>query len=92
MWTFKLESGYLVPFMEIPGLETRSQDLPPAYVVNGSFYLIAPAQLRVHRAFTGAGAVPLVIETPQEALDIDTPWDLRMAELIAGDMHDVQSP
>ena len=92
MWTFRLENGYLVPFMEIPGSETRSQDLPPAYVVNGSFYLISPAQLRARRSFVGATTIPLVIETSQEALDIDTPWDFRMAELIAGDMHDVQSP
>ena len=88
MWTFRLERGYLVPFMEHPGLETRSQDLPPVYVVNGSFYLIAPDQLREHRSFIGTPTIPLVIETPEEALDIDTAWDFRMAQIIADGIPD----
>ena len=80
MWTFKTEGKYLVPFMPDHGLGMRSQDLPPAYVVNGSLYLISPAELRACRAFLGAKAIPLVIESPQEALDIDTELDFKMAE------------
>lgn len=83
MWTLRMDGDYLVPFMCEHGFGTRSQDLPPAYVVNGGFYLISPADLRVCRTFVGQKTIPLLIESPQEAVDIDTPWDFKIAESIA---------
>jgi CMP-N,N'-diacetyllegionaminic acid synthase len=80
MWMLKMEGDYLVPFMEEHGLGIRSQDLPPAYVVNGSFYLINPAELRSCHSFVGLKTIPLLIESPQEAVDIDTAWDWQLAE------------
>ena len=80
MWALKIEGDCLVPFMLDHGLEARSQDLPAAYVVNGSFYLISPSVLRSERSFVGANALPLVMRAPEEALDIDTEWDWRIAE------------
>jgi CMP-N,N'-diacetyllegionaminic acid synthase len=82
MWTLKMEGDYLVPFMQEFGVGTRSQDLPSAYVVNGSFYLISPSELRACRSFMGSKIVPLFIESKQEALDIDTEWDFKLAEFI----------
>jgi CMP-N,N'-diacetyllegionaminic acid synthase len=82
LWTLKIQYDHLVPFMQEHGLETRTQDLPPAYLVNGSFYLITPLELRTCRSFVGRGAIPLIIETPKESLDIDTEWDFKMAEMI----------
>ena len=75
MWTFKMDNDYLVPFISDHGLENRSQDLPPAYVVNGSFYLISPTELRAYRSFRGEKTVALLIESQKEALDIDTEFD-----------------
>ena len=80
MWTLKMEGDYLAPFMREHGMKTRSQDLPPAYVVNGSFYLISPTDLRTCKSFVGSKTVPLLIESPTEALDIDTEWDWKVAE------------
>lgn len=82
LWTLKMEGDYLVPFIREHGLKIRSQDLPPAYVVNGSFYLITPAELRACRSFVSAKTMPLLIESPQESIDIDTEWDFKMAECI----------
>jgi len=87
MWTLKMEGDYLVPFMVENGVPTLSQDLPSAYVVNGSFYLITPAELRACRSFVGAKTIPLLIESPQEAVDIDTAWDWEIAEFIAADLQ-----
>lgn len=84
MWTLKMEGDYLVPFMPEHGLGTRSQDLPAAYVVNGSFYLSSPAQLRAQQSFVGAMTIPLLIESPEEALDIDTEWDWTVADAALG--------
>ncbi len=82
----KIEDGHLVPLMNEHALETRSQDLPAAYAVNGSLYLITPDELRVRRSFLGANTIPLLVKAQQEALDIDTPLDFKMAESIAADM------
>ena len=82
MLTFKMDGDYLVPFMQEDGMQTLSQDLPPAYVVNGSFYLISPTSLREKRSFVGNKTMPLVIESPQESLDIDTEFDFEFAEFL----------
>ena len=82
MWCFKVEGKTMRPFVEGDGLNTRYQDLPPAYVVNGAFYLIAPDDLRKLKSFYSENVVPLVIDTPAENLDIDTEWDWKLAEAI----------
>lgn len=86
MWALKMEGAYLVPFIQEHGLGTRSQDLPPAYVVNGSLYLISPAELRARRSFVGVKTIPLLTSSPKEALDIDTEWDFDMAEAVSRDL------
>ena len=87
MWTLKMEGECLAPFFENHGFDKRSQDLPPAYVVNGSFYLLRTSQLRGSRSFVALNAMPLVVHQPEEALDIDTAWDFTIAELIAKKIH-----
>jgi len=89
MWTMKIEGDYLVPYVREHGLDVRSQDLSPAFVVNGSFYLISPAELRACKSFVGIKAIPLLIESPKEALDIDTEWDFKIAELISECLHEI---
>ena len=80
MWAMKKRGDYLIPFMTEHGFGKRSQDLPTAFIVNGSFYLISPEDLRKNHSFIGLNTIPLVIESFQEALDIDTEWDFKMAE------------
>jgi N-acylneuraminate cytidylyltransferase len=81
MWSLKVTDGYLTPYMQEHGLNMRSQDLPKAFVVNGSFYLIAPSILREQASFVGTKAIPLIVNSPREVLDIDTEWDFKLAEL-----------
>lgn len=82
-WCYRIENDAMHPFM---GKHLRSQDLPPAYVTNGSFYLISPHNLRTERSFYGANVVPLIMDAEKEALDIDTEWDWKVAtSLIALD-------
>lgn len=82
MWTFKIEDDCLQPFMAREHFQTRSQDLPPAFVVNGSLYLVRPQDLRADRSFVGPPTTPLIIPSPSEALDIDVEWDWFIAETI----------
>jgi CMP-N,N'-diacetyllegionaminic acid synthase len=75
MWCFKIEKGIMHPFIkEGSGLQMRSQDLPPAYVVNGAFYLISPDELRKQRSFYKSNKVPLIMDK-SEGLDIDEERD-----------------
>jgi CMP-N,N'-diacetyllegionaminic acid synthase len=82
MWCFRLEEDRMRPFIEGGGLHLRSQDLPAAYVVNGALYLIAPEDLRKGRSFMTDDTLALKIERPEECIDIDTEWDLGMAESV----------
>lgn len=61
----------------------RTQDLPPAYCVNGGLYLVSPRDLRTRRSFYGADMAPLVMTDPREAIDIDTEADWARAEAAA---------
>lgn len=83
MWTLKIEGDYLVPFMREHGFGMRSQELQSVYFVNGSMYLISPATLRASRSFLGEKTVPLIIESLEEAIDIDTDIDFSTAVQIA---------
>lgn len=79
-WTFRVQNGVLVPFQGWQALEKRSQDLEPAYTLNGAIYLAAPETLRKQRSFLTESTVPLIMDDPAEALDIDTLWDWQLAE------------
>ncbi len=83
MWCYKVDGATMKPFIEEGGLHMRSQDLPPAYVVNGTFYLLAPNDLRRQHKFYSDDMVPLTIESPEECIDIDTERDWKIAETIS---------
>lgn len=80
MWCLKVQGMSMSPFMEGGGLHLRSQELPPAFAVNGSFYLISPKDLRQLQSFYSADMVPLIIDSAEESLDIDTAFDWKVAE------------
>jgi len=80
MWCLCIEGETVRPFMDGAGLHLRSQDLPAAYVMNGGFYLIAPDEFRQLRCFYSENVIPLVIDDPEESMDIDTDWDWMIAE------------
>jgi len=80
MWCMKIEEGVLHPFMKEHGLKSRSQDLVPAYAVNGCFYLISPQNLKSYHSFFPEGVLPLVIDSQKEVIDIDTKQDWDLAE------------
>jgi len=78
MWCYQLDGEVMRPFIEYDPINTPTQ--PNAYVINGSFYLIAPEVLRKKRSFKSNDMVPLIIEELEERIDIDTEWDWKLAE------------
>jgi N-acylneuraminate cytidylyltransferase len=78
---FSVDGDRMRSFISGEGVKLRSQDLPPAFVVNGAFYLISPMDLRRMNSFYSDDAVPLLIDKLEESIDIDTEWDWKLAEV-----------
>jgi CMP-N-acetylneuraminic acid synthetase len=83
LWCLQVNGNSIRPFIGREDVPMRSQDLPPAYVMNGAFYLIRPDELRAGRSFRNDATLPLMIEEPAECIDIDTEWDWQIARLLA---------
>jgi CMP-N,N'-diacetyllegionaminic acid synthase len=81
-WCFHIPGKYLSPVVSWQEANKRSQDLDPAFVMDGSIYIISPPLLRFQRSFIGPETLPYLIENADEALDIDTLADWYAAESI----------
>jgi CMP-N,N'-diacetyllegionaminic acid synthase len=82
-WCYFIEDESMRPVVDHAVNHVRSQELPPAFVLNGAFYLISPKRLRAERSFYTRDMVPLVMEDRIEGLDIDTELDWTVAEAAA---------
>lgn len=81
-WCFTLEGTQLTPFAGWDLLERRSQDLPASYALNGAIYVFPAEHVRSDRALLGPGLQAFLMDDPDEAHDIDTETDWRVATLI----------
>ena len=73
--------GRIADFLRPDKAYHRRQELPPAYAPNGAIYLASPNLLVEHQTFY-ADRTYAYIMPPERSLDIDTPWDIYLAELI----------
>lgn len=80
LWTFKIDNDLLIPYIDKTGLKMRSQELPKAYTINGSFYLISPKNLEIHKSFFLANSIALISNHEETNIDIDTMEDWNKAE------------
>jgi len=81
-WTKRVEAdGRLVDFLALDREYARRQELPPAYVLNGAVYLARAQMLLEQRTYYARDTYAYVM--PRErSLDIDSAWDLHVAELL----------
>ena len=77
--------GRLEDFMNHPKFERR-QDLEPVYSLNGAIYLARAAPLMEHQTFYGPSTFAYVMP-PERSLDVDTPLDLHLCDLILRDLY-----
>jgi len=84
-WVKRLcEGGRLATLVSLEGAYPSRQDLPSAVALNGAIYLIRRDVLLAQQTFYTERTYGYVM--PRErSLDIDTPWDLYLAQLIARD-------
>jgi CMP-N,N'-diacetyllegionaminic acid synthase len=80
MRCFDVRDDRMTPFINDKPVDLRTQELPPAYEVNGSLYLITPKDLKKHESFYAENMFPLIVESFEESIDIDTELDWRLAE------------
>lgn len=82
-WCFRIYERRLHPFINMDGTKLRSQELEPAFALNGSIYLIDPNQLREARTFFTEDGEAIVTNQVMASIDIDTEFDWLIAEAIA---------
>jgi CMP-N-acetylneuraminic acid synthetase len=70
----------LKPFLDAP-TATRRQDKPRVYARNGPAVLATRVQVIKEGSLYGRQSWPLGM-SPEDSLDIDTAWDLRLAEAV----------
>lgn len=76
--------GAMTAFIQCPIGYARRQDLPAAYALNGAIYLVRREILCSKKTLEPPGAIGYVMP-PDRSHQIDTAWDLRIAEFIARD-------
>jgi CMP-N,N'-diacetyllegionaminic acid synthase len=76
--------GHLSPFIKLDEPIKRRQDLPAVYGLNGAIYLSKPEVLRKRKTWYTPDTYGYVM--PEErSLDIDSPWQLYLANLVLND-------
>jgi CMP-N,N'-diacetyllegionaminic acid synthase len=81
-WTSRMdEEGCITDFFKLDRAYDRRQDLPPAYASNGAIYLTATGTLLEKESLYGEKTYGYVMPA-ERSLDVDTPWDLHLADLI----------
>jgi len=79
-----LADGTLADFVTSDIAYLRRQDLPPAYALNGALYLNRRESLLRDHTFVPPGTLGYVMP-PERSLDVDTPWDFHLIELVLQD-------
>jgi CMP-N,N'-diacetyllegionaminic acid synthase len=77
-----LENGTIQNFCEIHSSPLRRQDFPPAVSVNGAIYLNRTSTILDEETFLPENKTYAYVMPIERSLDIDTPWDFHLAELI----------
>ncbi len=78
------EEGKLIDLYPQSAASTRRQDLSPVVALNGAIYLASRTFLLSERTFISDCTYAYVMPE-NRSLDVDTPWDLYLANLILND-------
>lgn len=78
------ESGTLSRFVDFDIEYARRQVLPAAYAINGAIYLNRRDSLLATKTFEPEGTIAYPMPAAR-SLQIDTPWDLHLCELVLRD-------
>ena len=80
-WCFTMSGKYLKPILDKKFDDTRRQDLPRVVTPNGAIYISSPETIRRYKGFYGDRIIPYCMP-PERSIDIDTPLDFTIAEVL----------
>ena len=75
------DQGEIVDFVPLDRSYKRRQDLPPAYGLTGAVYMVKREIMLEQKTFYTDRTFPYIMPV-ERSVDIDTPWDLALAELM----------
>lgn len=86
-WMKRIDTeGRMRDFIQQDHPITRRQLLPPAYVLNGAIYVVRTEVLLERETFYTENTYAYLMP-PERALDIDSAWDLYLADLLLTDQR-----
>lgn len=78
---FSLDNGYLVQNNNDNFFNSRRQDMPTYYALNGAIYITTPNFIRKNKSFYGDKTIPYLM--PKErSIDLDTPLDFKIVDYL----------
>lgn len=92
-WTKSLAAdGLLMDFLQTPRdcAYWQRQNLPSAYAINGLIYVIRCSRFMREATYFTDKSFGYVVP-PERSLDIDTAWDLKVADLLLSESANVQA-
>jgi CMP-N,N'-diacetyllegionaminic acid synthase len=75
------DAGRISPFMSVTPAPARRQDLPPVYALNGAIYL-ARREVLLERETWYTDRTHMYVMPEERSFDVDTPWDVRLVDII----------
>jgi N-acylneuraminate cytidylyltransferase/CMP-N,N'-diacetyllegionaminic acid synthase len=75
------KDGWMTDFVSQPAPTLVRQQLPPVYSLNGAIYISKREALLARRRWDGPETAPYIMPF-ERSVDIDTEWDLMLAELL----------
>lgn len=81
-WSFYMQNEEMCPVLGWSSVSQRSQDLAPAYVLNGAIYVIPAKDVHQGLPIVRQGFLPFEMSDRGESLDIDTHEDWNYAEFL----------
>ena len=76
-----IDNNMLKPYVDTPSMEERSQLLPKVYRQNGAIYIVNINLFKSSKRLYHSPCLPYIMDT-QHSVDIDTLFDLKLAELL----------
>lgn len=80
--------GYLEKSKKLPEAITRRQDSPPVYEMNGAVYVINVKSFNRLKSLSKFTKLKKYIMSQEASIDLDTPLDWKLAELIFTQQHE----
>jgi CMP-N,N'-diacetyllegionaminic acid synthase len=90
-WMKRLDAeGRMCDFIKLNQSYASRQDLPDVYALNGAIYLVRREVLLTQRKFYTDATFGYVMPV-ERSLDVDSPWDLHLANLAMSDQVSLDS-